>query len=119
MMECESEMSDSTKLLTKFRISDEDLSVDENLSRAFQNYIARCAEFCDAKNELKETIAELREALSEPLRSSGLVPEDGEWTFKEDDSRRALVVYVWSQPRYKGRRKKELPFERLTRRKNV
>ena len=93
-------------LLTKFRISDDDLGARPTISDAYHAYCTKRYAYGEAFRELKEAIEELHDVLDGPLRSACLVPEGKDWTLKEDDDD-GLFIQVWSGPKQRRRRKKE------------
>jgi hypothetical protein len=98
----------------KFLIEDDELWADRTIEKAYDGYTDKRAEFCAARGALIDSIEKLHQVLDEPLRSAGLVPEGKHWSFKEDDDGDGLYIYIWAEPRLRGRRKKEIAVQQIS-----
>jgi hypothetical protein len=103
--------NDSQKLLSKFRVSADDLDAHPTIKEAYRDYDSKRDACGEAHKDLKEALKKLHGVLDEPLRSAGLVPESKDWTLKDDEN--GLLIQVWSEPRQSGRRKAEVPLKQL------
>jgi hypothetical protein len=100
-------------LLSKFRVSDDDLEALPTISDAYHAYCGKRYAYGAAFKDLNEAIRQLHDVLDGPLRSARLVPEGKDWTFKEDYDD-GLFIQVWSEPKQRGRRKEEVPLKHLS-----
>src|SRR5690242_16835316 len=78
-------MANDSRLLSKFRISDDNLEGDQPIYEAYNEYSSKRYEFREARTALNRAITTLHDLLDEPLRSAGLIPGDKDWTLREDD----------------------------------
>jgi hypothetical protein len=99
--------------LSKFRVSEDNLSADPTVEDAYVVYCAKRFEFGEARKALNEAMKKLHDLLDGPLRLDGLIPEGKDWTFKEDDDD-GLCIQVWSEPKQRGRKKPEVPFRQIS-----
>jgi hypothetical protein len=106
-------MTDDSRLLTTIRISEDDI-YSENFEDPYDNYLSARRDFGNAQRALNKAIKTLHKELDEPLRSAGLVPEGKDWTLKEDPQRDGLMIYVWSEPKRRGRKRRDPPMNELT-----
>ena len=105
-------MTNPSKPLSEFRVSQDNLSVDPIIEEAYDGYGAKRFEFGEAHKALTEAIKKLHDLLDGPLRAAALVPEGKDWTLTEDDDD-GLLVQVWSEPRQRGRRKLKVPIQQV------
>jgi hypothetical protein len=106
-------MKPSVRLLSKFRITEDNLEANETINDAYDNYIQKRIEHRRARQALNEASAMLCELLDVPLRSAGLVPEGRAWTLNMDEDN-GLNINVWSEAPQRGKRKAELPVHALS-----
>lgn len=105
-------MSNESKLLAQFRVHESDLEGDQNVLEAYSAYCSKRSEFSEAHRAFNEASRELHRLLDGPLHSNGLVPNGSHFTFK-DDRDEGLYVYVWSESKQRGKRRPEVPLQRL------
>jgi hypothetical protein len=60
-------MTNDARLITRFRVSDDDLEKDPTISEVYNDYVNKRWEFGKAASELKEATKKLYTALDEPL----------------------------------------------------
>jgi hypothetical protein len=101
---------ETPKLLTKFRISEDNLTNHQSINDAYREYIGKRSEFGEARKRLREATNKLHALLDAPLRSEGLVPDGKEWTLKEDEDD-GLFVFVWAES---TRQRTDVPLRRLS-----
>jgi hypothetical protein len=107
-------MTNSTKPLSRFRVSDSNLEKDPTIKEAYGTYSDKRYEFGKAHKALNEAIKKLHDLLDGPLRSAGLVPQGKDWTLTEDENELGLIIHVWSEPKQRGRRRPELPIQQVS-----
>ena len=106
-------MTNAPRLHSQFKISDKNLDRNEPTKDAYEAYTGKRRAFCEARRELNDSIKLLHDLLDAPLRAAGHVPEGKDWSLKDDDYD-GLIIYVWSEPRQKGRRKAEVPTQQIS-----
>ena len=104
---------EAPQLLSKFRVSDDDLDSDPAVRAAYHEYCGKRSNFANARRELNKSTAKLHQLLDAPFRSEGLIPQGKEWTLKEDDED-GLVVFVWDKSRSRGRQRADVPLKRVS-----
>jgi hypothetical protein len=106
-------MTNDARLISRFRVSDDDLEKDQTIKEVYDDYCDKRWKFGQAASELKEATKKLYAALDWPLRSQGLVPEGRGWSFKEDDDD-GICISVLSEPPRRGRQRSEIPVRQLS-----
>lgn len=107
-------MTNDPKLLNQFRVTEEDLYSEPSTKEAYDDYMAKRREFGDALRAFHESTKMLHCVLDRPLRTAKLVPDGKDWTLKEHDTDDGLMIYIWSEPKQRGRRRPEVPTQRLS-----
>jgi hypothetical protein len=105
-------MKSPTNLLSKFRITDENLRKAPAIGDSYCEYVDKLGEFRNARYDLNAAQAKLHSLLDGQLRSSELVPQGKTWTLAQDDED-GLSIQVWSEPKQRGRRKPVVPVKDL------